>query len=57
MNFKLAIKNLFAKKQWVLKRTFDGETPGIKRGVLECHGNFFQVIWAAFIHEIRYPKI
>ena len=57
MNFKLAIKNLFAKKHWVLKRTLDGEIPGLKRGTLECYGNFFQMIWATFIHEIRYPKI
>lgn len=53
----LAIKNLFAKKHWVLKRTTDGDIPGVKRGTLDCTGNFFQMIIAIFIQEIRYSKI
>lgn len=57
MNFKLAIKNLFTKKHWTLKRTTNGYITGVKYGTLECTGNFFQMIIAMFIQEIRYPKI
>lgn len=57
MNFKLAIKNLFTRKDWTLHRHAHGSEPGIKSGVLECRGNFFQMVFAMFLQEIRYPKI
>lgn len=57
MNIKLAIKNLFVKKYWIITRGPYEKTPGVKSGTFECKGNFFKMIAAMFIHEIRYPKI
>ena len=57
MNFKLIIKNLFARKDWTIHQHAYGDIPGVKSGRLECRGNFFQMIIAMFLNEIHYPKI
>ena len=57
MNLILAIKNLFTKKHWTIKSSTDADIPGVKSGTLECTGNFFAMIIAMFMIEVRYPKI
>ena len=57
MNFKLAIKNLFAKKDWIVERTCDIAETGVKYGTISGQGNFFQMMFSVLMCEIRYPKI